>query len=128
MPFKQCLSRSHALLSRRSFTLTSLSSTRSDDYLHFSPGCTSASAVILPICILYANQLTERENEKHYVLLTSRYTFWYGSEAIFVNTSSVLSLSLMLRPTASQPVCLGIKHPSGAYDQIFITVGQLRVC
>jgi hypothetical protein len=24
--------------------------------------------------------------------------------------------------------CLWIKHPSGAYDQIFITVRQLRVC
>jgi hypothetical protein len=33
-----------------------------------------------------------------------------------------LSLSLILRPTVSRSVCLGIKHPSGAYDQIFITV------
>jgi hypothetical protein len=38
------------------------------------------------------------------------------------------SLSLMLRPTAIRPVCLGIKHPSEAYDQIFITVKQLQVC
>jgi hypothetical protein len=40
----------------------------------------------------------------------------------------VLSLSLMLRPTVSWPVYLRIKHPSLAYDQIFIIVRQLQVC
>jgi hypothetical protein len=39
-----------------------------------------------------------------------------------------LSLSLILRPTVSRPLYLGIKHPSGAYDQIFICLWQLRPC
>jgi hypothetical protein len=35
-------------------------------------------------------------------------------------TAFQLSLSIMSRPTVSRPISLGIKHPSGAYDQILL--------
>jgi hypothetical protein len=44
------------------------------------------------------------------------------------NCTSRVKPSLMLQPTISRPVCLGIMHTSGAYDQIFITIRQLWVC
>jgi hypothetical protein len=33
-----------------------------------------------------------------------------------------------VRPTVNRPVSLEIKHPSGAYDQTYITVRELWVC
>jgi hypothetical protein len=56
---------------------------------------------------------------------------WILPNFIFTTRSwllLILSLSLILHPTVSRLVCLEIKHPSGAYDQIFITVRQMRVC
>jgi hypothetical protein len=39
-----------------------------------------------------------------------------------------LSLTHSLHRLVSRSLCVGIKHPSGPYDQIFITVRQLRLC
>jgi hypothetical protein len=42
--------------------------------------------------------------------------------------SVLFKVSITLRPTVSRLVCLGIKHASVAYDQVFIAVRQLRIC
>jgi hypothetical protein len=53
---------------------------------------------------------------------------WRSADDSSTTESRRLSLSLILLPTVSRPVCLGIKHLSEAYDQIFITVRELRFC
>jgi hypothetical protein len=54
-----------------------------------------------------------------------------GSTPFFIESRTEMtgvSLSLISRPTVRRPCCRGIKHPSGADDQIFITIIQLLVC
>jgi hypothetical protein len=50
---------------------------------------------------------------------------WDKRSKFVTRVSAIVQVEVTLWPTVNRPAHLGVRHPSGAHDQIFITVGHL---
>jgi hypothetical protein len=80
----------------------------------------------LTLIIVYVD-LVQHFIEYTVLLVTGNVWYWWDIELIMK-----VEFEVILRPTVSRPVCLGVRRPSGTRDQFFflleISFRQLRVC
>jgi hypothetical protein len=89
----------------------------------FNSGCSSASVFKSSLnggSLLTAryNLLTSKQASISHQLHILLFPVWFSAQ---------VKVKVTLRPTVSQAICLGVRHPLGTYEQTF-SVWQLRVC
>jgi hypothetical protein len=102
---------------------------RFDDWIYLTSILQLHSVITVQTCnsfwITNPSLHSSASFSKHVDSLPSHF-FFFSFFRVLSYPVFCLSLSLILRPTVSRPVCLGTKHPTGAYDQILLLSDSCR--